>query len=72
MKTTKRKAKIIYKIVKNINLYDVCDIDIKEYIKELKSYSLEINIKQLKNYIKENEINIIDNNNILKMYSKLI
>lgn len=72
MKTTTKKAKLIYKIVKNINPYEDIDIEKNGLIKELKGHSLESNINQLNDYIKENEINLIDDITMLKMYSKLI
>lgn len=70
MKTTRKQAVMIYNMAKWVNTFEICDLDRKEYIKSLMSFSIVDNLKELKKYIKEHEAEDIIN--VDNRYSKLI
>lgn len=70
MRTTRKQAVMIYKMVKWISTFEICDLDRKGYLESLMSISIVDNLKELKKYIKDNEAEEIIN--VDNRYSKLI
>lgn len=70
MRTTRKQAVMIYNMAKWVNTFEICDLDRKDYLKSLMSFSIVDNLKELKKYIKEHEAEDLANNG--NRYSNLI